>query len=297
MDELQKATVRAIVNVFETGQVRGHYSAVAVLKGDAGHLSYGRCQATLASGNLCVLLERYCAETGARFATELKPLLPRFRARDCSLDADPPVLDLLKRAGSDAVMHAVQDRFFDDCYLLPAMRAAESTGITQPLGHAVVYDSHIQGGWKFVRALVPKPAGFSEQDWIRKYIDARANWLLSMKPPLPATVFRMNAFRSLVEAGNWSLALPLEVHGVRISAADLAENIGGTPARFLRLTRPYLRGRDVEDLQRALAARGLENTPDGVYGPFTDSLVKAWQARHRLSEDGVGSETRKSLGL
>jgi peptidoglycan hydrolase-like protein with peptidoglycan-binding domain len=53
----------------------------------------------------------------------------------------------------------------------------------------------------------------------------------------------------------------------------------------------------VEELQRALAVQGVENAADGIYGPFTDSLVQSWQARHGLKEDGVGPETRKSLGL
>jgi chitosanase len=52
VNDLQQKTVRAIVNVFETGHLEGNYSAIAVLKGDRGHLSYGRSQATLGSGSL-----------------------------------------------------------------------------------------------------------------------------------------------------------------------------------------------------------------------------------------------------
>ena len=46
MNDLQKATSAAIVNIFETGRVRGDYGAIAVLKGDSGHLSYGRSKRT-----------------------------------------------------------------------------------------------------------------------------------------------------------------------------------------------------------------------------------------------------------
>jgi chitosanase len=42
MNSIQTATAVAIVNVFETGRVRGDYGGIAVIKGDNGHLSYGR---------------------------------------------------------------------------------------------------------------------------------------------------------------------------------------------------------------------------------------------------------------
>jgi chitosanase len=43
----QKQTAEAIINVFETGEVRGDYGRVTVLPGDGGHLSFGRAQTTL----------------------------------------------------------------------------------------------------------------------------------------------------------------------------------------------------------------------------------------------------------
>jgi chitosanase len=44
MTPIQQKTIKAIVNVFETGQPAGNYSAVTVLAGDSGHLTYGRSQ-------------------------------------------------------------------------------------------------------------------------------------------------------------------------------------------------------------------------------------------------------------
>ena len=52
LTELQKLTAQAIVNVFETGKARGDYGRVSVMRGDTGHLTYGRSQTTLAIGNL-----------------------------------------------------------------------------------------------------------------------------------------------------------------------------------------------------------------------------------------------------
>src|SRR6516225_5444602 len=98
MNAIQTATAVAIVNVFETGRVRGDYGGIAIMKGDKGHLSYGRSQASLGSGSLFQLLTDYCAQQNAQFATQLLPFLPRFQQCDVSLDTDEAVRRLLKDA-------------------------------------------------------------------------------------------------------------------------------------------------------------------------------------------------------
>lgn len=65
---LQKNTAQAIVNIFETGRPFGDYARVSVLAGDAGHLSYGRSQVSLASGMLGELLTEYAGRRRPRTA-------------------------------------------------------------------------------------------------------------------------------------------------------------------------------------------------------------------------------------
>jgi chitosanase len=48
----QKDTAQAIVNVFETSAVLGKYGQVTLIPCDSGHLTFGRSQTTLGSGNL-----------------------------------------------------------------------------------------------------------------------------------------------------------------------------------------------------------------------------------------------------
>ncbi len=301
MNSLQKQACRAVVNVFETGKVRGDYGAVTVIKGDSGHLSYGRSQVSLGSGNLFKLLDLYCSQPGALFAPDLKPLLHRFEERDTTLDTDSDVKALLvKAAKEDPVMQATQDLYFNQTFLGPACSDAEAFGVTTALGQTVVYDSHVQGGWGTLAARIGKVAARGEKDWVAQYVQMRRDWLASRQPPVPATVYRMDSFKTLIDAGNFDLTLPFRVHGVLITEEALAG--GDTPApgdsaRTLRLTTPYLRGEDVAALQRALAAKGLESTADGVYGPFTDALVKKWQQSAGITENGAGPETRRSLNL
>jgi chitosanase len=296
MNAIQTATAVAIVNVFETGRVSGDYGGIAIMKGDKGHLSYGRSQASLGSGSLFELLTDYCAQPRAQCAGQLVPFLPRFQQRDVSLDTDDSVRKLLKQASTDIVMQQTQDRFFTDRFLTPALQAAQRLGITQPLGQAVVYDSHIQGGWGRLQPKVGAiTAARDEQSWIKTYVDVRRQWLLSLNPPLPATVYRMQAFTDLITGGNWFLKLPIVVHGTTIDEDDLGLAPDGAPARpTLRLTTPYMQSDDVKALQKALGI-----AEDGVYGPFTDARLSAWKRTQSpvITETGAGPLTRAALRI
>src|SRR3954469_11268250 len=88
-------TIQAIVNLFETSQVRGDYGQVTLLHGDTGHLTFGRSQTTLGSGGLHDLVDRYCGNPGARFARRLAPWLPAMKARDVTLDTDAKLHNIL----------------------------------------------------------------------------------------------------------------------------------------------------------------------------------------------------------
>ena len=300
MNELQQKTARAIVNVFETGRILGNYGAIAVTKGDSGHLSYGRSQSTLGAGTLGRLLGLYCQQPGARFAAAIQAFLPAVQRKDFTLDTNDAFKTLLKQAAGDPVMQATQDRFFDDNYLAPACTAAEALGIADALGQAVVYDSFVQGGWGTLKTRMPSVGALGARAWVAKYVDVREAWLKSCKAPLPSTAYRMESFKAMISTGRWDLALPLTAHGITITAEALDANTPAAAgaARTLLLVQPYLRGDDVRQVQQALAGKGLPvGTPDGVYGPFTDKLVAQWHASQAIDETGVGPKTRASLGL
>lgn len=293
----QAQAAKAIVNIFETGAVRGDYSQVTLLPGDTGRLTYGRAQTTLGSGNLDVLIERYCATVGARFAARLRPWLPALAARSAAADTDTKLHNLLRACADDPVMRDVQDAFFDETYWDPAVRAATRLGIRSPLGVAVVYDSWVHGSWALLRDRT-NAAGtvqqVGEHEWVQRYVRARRDWLSTHPNPLlRQTVYRMDAFQRLITQEAWGLQLPLVVRGEEISMVTLSAlppncYDGPQPGeRPLAVQSPLLRGLDVRLVQLALSDQGCDVRADGIFGNGTARFVRAFQRSNALPETGV----------
>lgn len=294
----QKKTAQAIINIFETGVVLGDYGQVTLIKGDTGHLTFGRSQTTLGSGNLSKLLQRYCANLGARFAGRLTPYLPALAACDVALDKDFKLHNLLRASADESVMRETQDTFFDEMYWQPAARAAERDGITSPLGVAVVYDSIVHGSWKAMRDRTRQQAGdvanTGEQKWITAYLATRRAWLAgSSRTDLRATVYRMDAFQRLIDQGYWGLELPLVVRDKEITPISLSASPPGCydgplpGTRPLTLQTPLLRGLDVRLLQVGLSDLGTDIKADGIFGQTCYRRIKEYQAARGLPASGV----------
>jgi len=306
---LQKKTAQAVVNIFETGSAQGNYGGVTLISRDSGHLTYGRSQTTLASGNLYLLIKAYSAAAGAQYAIALNSYLPRLAARDLSLDNDMTLRGLLHAAGDDPVMHTVQDAFFDRTYWDPSVQAATGAAVTSALGTNVVYDSHVHGFWAALRDLTNAnhgPAGqIGEQAWISAYINERRNWLANnSNPALHPCVYRMDAFLQLISSGKWELTLPLTLRGIVITdelleaPAPQRASAAGPDEATLHLETPPMQGDAVRNLQQALSTAGLAVTVDGTFGTTTDLAVRQFQQQKGLTVDGiVGPATRSALGI
>jgi len=294
----QKQTAQAIVNIFETGVVLGDYGNVTLIPGDTGHLTFGRSQTTLGSGNLFDLLKRYCSNPGARFGSRLAPWLARFEAIDLSLDADTRLHNTLRATADDKVMRDTQDQFFDEVYWQPAEKAATALGISSPLGVAVVYDSTVHGSWKTMRDRTTQqsgtPAALGERAWITAYVATRHAWLATNpRADLRKTVYRMDAMQRLLDQGFWGLDLPLVVRGEEVSLASLGAMPPGCydgphpGTRSLALQTPLLRGLDVRLVQLGLSDLGADILADGVLGQTSIKRIAEYQSSNGLPATGV----------
>lgn len=294
----QIKTAQSILNIFETSEVRGDYGKVTLIEGDTGHLTFGRSQTTLGSGNLFKLLQAYCDNHGARFAARLKPYLGRLEALDFALDADQKLHNILRATADDPVMRDTQDVFFDKFYWQRAARAAQGMGITSALGVAVVYDGHVQGSWGKMRDRTNQEEGtlsdLGEHRWLQAYVKVRRAWLAgSTRADLRATVYRMDAFQRLMDQEYWGLELPLVVRDVEISLEALSATPRGCydgpqpGARVLSVQSPLLRGLDVRLVQLGLSDRGVSIKADGIFGQTSQRLIKEYQSRTGLPVTGV----------
>jgi chitosanase len=309
LTQLQKGAAEAIVNIYETSRVRGNYGLVTLIPGDTGHLTYGRSQTTLASGNLFLLLKAYSQASDASLGQELAAFLPRVEATDLSLDHDQDFRRLLGTAGDDPVMQREQDAFFDRVYWAPAVTSANFIGATTALGTAVVYDSRVHGSWHRIRDRTidrhGKLVDLGEEVWITHYVAERHHWLANHSNSiLHATVYRMEGFKGLMDAGKLDLALPFTLRGVTVDEAVLTGpppvrvSAAAAGERLLRLRQPFMKGADVRELQTALISAGHVLDADGVFGPATEVAVKAAQQAGGLVADGiVGPATLAALGL
>ena len=309
LGDLAKRTAQAIVDVFETGRRGADYGKVTLIPGDKGHLSYGRPQATLASGNLHLLVAAYARAPRARLAKDLGRYLRKLAARDVALDHDLKLRGLLDAAGDDPAMRATQDALLDRLWWTPAVAEAGRSGVTSALGVTVVYDSHLHGSWRPMRDRTElrygKAGAIGERRWIAAYVSERRSWLATHPvPPLRRSVYRMDELARLVAEERWELGLPLSVRGVRIDLPAIEgtepERVSAEDAadRALFPGKPPMRGADVARVQAALRGRGIDLRESGVYDAATVRAVKAFQKKSGLMVDGiVGPATRGALEL
>ncbi len=295
-----RKTAEAIVNIFETGSALGNYSAVTLIPHDSGHLTYGRSQVTLGSGQLHLLAKDYCRRPGATFVRQLSPYLPRLEARDTALDQEIRLKNLLRACADNPVMRSAQDEFFDRHYWQPAADQAASAGIHSPLGVATVYDSMVHGSWLAMCERTNSERGtlakLGEQAWIEAYLETRRSWLANhVRPDIRMTVYRVDALLELARQQAWQLTVPLVVRGVEISAITMAGDPPGSysgpvpGSRELALASPLLRGADVRLLQLEIGTPELPLAADGIYGPATSDALRIYQEHNGMTQSGVAS--------
>lgn len=213
------------------------------------------------------------------------------------LDADLKLHNVLRACADDPVMRDVQDRFFDETYWEPAVRAAAKQGITLPLGVAIVYDSVVHGSWGAMRDRTERGGKFQpseEKGWLTRYVATRREWLATHSNPLlRKTVYRMDAFKRLIDQGFWGLQLPLVVRDKEISTATLSGLPGGCfdgpqpGTRNLAVQSPFQRGLDVRLVQLGLSDLGCDIRADGVFGTTSANLIRKFQLDNKLPQTGV----------
>lgn len=295
----QAQAAKAVVQLLATSALRPGYDSVGVQPGEACRLTFGRSRASLGSGHLHLLVERYCGTVGARLGARLRAWLPALASRSPAADREGKLHNLLRASADDPIMRDLQDSLFDELYWDPALRAAARLGLRSPLALAVVHDGWIQGAWTPLRDRA-SAAGtvqqVGEHEWTRRYVTLRREWLATHPNPLlRESVGRMDAFLRLMDEDAWALPLPLVLRGEEISQATLAALPRGCydgpepGTRELAVQAPMRRGLDVRLVQLALSDQGCELRADGIYGNVTARCIRAFQRSHDWPESGIAA--------
>lgn len=219
----QRLICERVINVFETGTIKGKYGAISIYKDGPNkirQITYGRSQTT-EYGNLRHLVDMY-ANAGGSHSDELMPYVNM--VGNVALVDNEPFKSLLRRAGNeDPVMWATQDKFFDLAYFQPAVRWADANGFTLPLAMLVIYDSFIHSGriLSFLRSRfpeVPPKQGGDERTWIKQYVDVRNKWLTThSNPELPPSAYRTRDLLREIKRINWDFShLPIIANGTPV---------------------------------------------------------------------------------
>ncbi len=187
---------------------------------DAGIVSYGRFQFTLAAGSFITVINRFLERSGGATANELRNYLPRLNAKDEGLRQDARLKELCIAAASEAVMQQIQDEVATEGYYLPVFELSiNPRGITLPLSQALIFDMAINHG-RFNHLLpkaeevlgVPNKSrvgqnGVSEHQFISKLAELRRDnlYALANKHNLPGLKKRGDFWVNIVAAGDWNL--------------------------------------------------------------------------------------------
>ncbi len=205
----------AITNRFEGG----HPGSLQTL--DDGIVSYGSHQATLRSGSLGKILERYLSSSATPAAERLREYSSLVAARSPSLASDTEFLSLLVIAAEEDAMAAAQDEVFATDYWRPSYNRASALGLESPLAFAAFYDTAVQGGLATIAsrtAALLGPGSFTEAEYLRAFLESRRDYLLEIAElkrlsgkPLQAEMLetaaatRIGFFEAKLESGNFNL--------------------------------------------------------------------------------------------
>lgn len=175
--EIARKLAFHITSSFEGGRTNSLQTA------DSGIISYGKHQATLASGSLERVLKDYMHRTGNPIKASLNKYKELIENRDISLRNNKQFLSLLRDAANDPKMKESQDSVFTKDYWEPVVAISKKLKIKSSIGLAVLYDTKVQGGLqKIINQVAKRLAGkeVTEKIYLEAFLDTRKSYLLDL---------------------------------------------------------------------------------------------------------------------
>lgn len=211
VDRIQKAAF-AVTGAFE-GSGYAAYNNY-----DAGIISYGIIQFTLASGTLFAVVDQYLRTAVSSTAGELRNYHERIRSRDGSLRYDENLKRLLLAAASEPEMRVAQDTLMAQNYWDRLIDGyVKPRGFRLPLTYALLFDIGVNFGVGdgFVRMAekefgVPARSNVATHDVTEEKIIAKvaelrriSHYKQAERDNLPGLKVRGDFWVKLVNQGDW----------------------------------------------------------------------------------------------
>jgi len=196
---------------------------------DRGIISYGKHQATLASGTLYPILKRYTELSSSETAKNMSAYLDRVKQRDETLREDRDFIQLLKDAAKEPQMNRAQDEEFTRQYWEPSKKAVREAGIKSALGCVILYDTRVQGGMQQVLKKTQERLGgkvgdmirgreITEQEFLHVFVEERVNRNLRISVNQKKQAEELNKEAQALEDA--AVAAPDRAPELRDQAAD-----------------------------------------------------------------------------
>jgi hypothetical protein len=196
----------------------GGYGAINAY--DAGIISYGFLQFTLAAGSLGTVLQNYCNRASSSTANGIRGYLERVINRDALLKNDTNFLSLLRAAANEKEMVDAQGEIGEKGYWKAVVDGyIIQRGLKYPLTWALLFDMGVNFGVNhgFVRLAEkdlgvqprskPSESGLSEEQLITyvAQLRKRSHDNQASRDNLPGLRKRGDFWMQLVTAGDWYL--------------------------------------------------------------------------------------------
>lgn len=211
--EREKKVAKLLVNLWETGEVRGRYDLLVVLDDGAG-ITFGRNQTTENSGGLSKLLKKY-EEMGGLYNFSKFELYPSAKKFNMTNNEEFKRM-LVESARNDKIMRDCQDLYFDENFFHPALQICEHFKFEEPLSLHFVYDCCIQhgpgskykDGLAFDRLKKWEDENLSEKEKVKSMCEKRHVFLGSINHA-QKTRYRTQSILELMNSDKWKLETPL----------------------------------------------------------------------------------------
>ena len=133
-----------------------------------------------------------------------------------------------------------------------------------------------------------------EVAWISEYVRERHAWLSSV-PRLVKTNYRTKFFQTQIANKNWSLDLPINVHGVKLTRAMFADPATAAPEPEISET-PVETSHDTSVTSPTVVDQAPPPAADTTPSPeptvmTLPTLKRAWHWLGSLSFAGIGTTT------